>query len=336
MMIGEREMVKIEIDDAVRGYALFYRQRIIATCIDVEKKLLELGTFVAGHNVWGDKKAIMDYINLLVADYPKVLTLEPIEWKTYIDKYNKVLKREPNMLVTEVAYRKTKKKILKGKFYERIIACLQYEKARQILGAIHQQMGLKTCVYCNVTPTLSNDGDVFYHMDHYMPQSLYPFLGTCFYNLQPSCSVCNGHKSTQDCDFGLYVNSEQHKELNPFRFLPKVKNLESPYPECEEILFRGRNANVTLESKAHEDMFHIHNLYAGYKNKVSLLYSDAYKMNSSMIDANAACFGIPATKKDVLAYISDHLSLDEKDVHKEPLTKLKQDTIKQMQEGGVI
>lgn len=273
---------------------------------------------------------------MLIADYPKVLTLEPIEWKQYIDKYNEVLKREPDMLTTEVAYTKTKKKVLKGKLYERIIICLQYAKARVILGEIHQQMGLKTCVYCNAIPTTSNNGEVFYQMDHYLPQSLYPFLGTCFYNLQPSCGVCNDHKKTQDCDFGLYVNSEQHKELSPFRFVPKIESLDGPYPRCEEIQFRGKEANVTKESQAHEEMFHINNLYAGYKDDVSALYADAYKMNPTMIAVNAECWGIPATKKDVLAYMSDHLSLEEKDIHKKTLTKLKQDTIKQLKEGGVL
>lgn len=329
-------MVKIEIDDAVRAYALDYSQRVMATCADVEKKLAELGTFVADNNDWNDKSAITDYFDLLMADYPKILTLEPIEWKQYIDKYNEVLKREPDMLTTEVAYTKTKKKVLKGKLYERIIICLQYAKARVILGEIHQQMGLKTCVYCNVIPTMSNNGEVFYQMDHYLPQSLYPFLGTCFYNLQPSCGVCNDHKKTQDCDFGLYVNSEQHKELSPFRFVPKIESLDGPYPKCEEILFRGKGANVTKESLAHEEMFHINNLYAGYKDEVSALYTDAYKMNPTMIAVNAECWGIPATRKDVLAYMSDHLSLEEKDVHKKTLTKLKQDTIKQLKEGGVL
>ena len=336
MRIGGREMVKIEIDDAVRSYALVYSQRVMATCADVEKKLAELGTFVADNNDWNDKSAITDYIDLLIADYPKVLTLEPIEWKQYIDKYNEVLKREPNMLTTEVAYRKTKKKVFKGKLYERIIICLQYAEARVILGGIHQQMGLKTCVYCNAIPTMSNNGEVFYQMDHYLPQSLYPFLGTCFYNLQPSCGVCNDHKKTQDCDFGLYVNSGQHKDLSPFRFVPKIESLDGPYPKCEEILFRGKGANVTKESQAHEEIFHINNLYAGYKDEVSALYTDAYKMNPTMIAVNAECWGIPATKKDVLAYMSDHLSLEEKDVHKKTLTKLKQDTIKQLKEGGVL
>lgn len=329
-------MVKIEIDDVVRSFALVYSQRVLATCNGVEEKLADLGTFVADNNDWNDKNAITDYIGLLIADYPKVLTLEPIEWKQYIDKYNEVLKREPSMLTTEVAYSKTKKKVLKGKLYERIIICLQYAKARVILGGIQQQMGLKACVYCNAVPTMSNNGEVFYQMDHYLPQSLYPFLGTCFYNLQPSCGVCNDHKKTKNCDFGLYVNSEQHKELSPFRFMPKIESLDGPYPRCEEILFRGKGANVTKESQAHEELFHINNLYAGYKDEVSALYADAYKMNPTMIAVNAACWGIPATKRDVLAYMSGHLSLEEKDVHKKTLTKLKQDTIKQLKEGGVL
>ena len=336
MRIGGREMVKIEIDDAVRSYALVYSQRVMATCADVEKKLAELGTFVADNNDWKDKSAITDYIDLLIADYPKALTLEPIEWKQYIDKYNEVLKREPNMLTTEVAYRKTKKKVFKGKLYERIIICLQYAEARVILGGIHQQMGLKTCVYCNAIPTMSNNGEVFYQMDHYLPQSLYPFLGTCFYNLQPSCGVCNDHKKTQDCDFGLYVNSEQHKELSPFRFVPKVKNLDGPYPECEDIQFRGKEANVTKESKAHEEMFHINNLYAGYKDKVSKLYAKGYKLNDSVVKYMSEAFGLKPSPSDILAYLSDEISLKENDIHKEPLMKLKQDTIKQMHDGGVI
>ena len=336
MRIGGREMVKVEIDDAVRDYALVYSQRVMASCNDVKKDLANLGTFVADNNDWNDKSAITDYIDLLIYDYPKVLTLEPIEWKQYIDKYTEVLKREPDMLKVKVAYRKTAKKVFKGKLYERIIECLQYAKARVILGEIHQQMGLKTCVYCNTIPTMSNKGEVFYQMDHYLPQSLYPFLGTCFYNLQPSCDVCNGHKLTQDCDFGLYVNSEQHKELSPFRFVPKVKNLDGPYPECEDIQFRGKGANVTKESQAHEEMFHINNLYAGYKDKVSKLYAKGYKLNDSVVKFMSAAFGLKPSPSDILAYLSDEISLKENDIHKEPLMKLKQDTIKQMHDGGVI
>ena len=330
-------MRKIEIDDMIRHFANDYKAKVELQLPDVTTKLQELARFVADNNHWTYKNAITDYIGMMIADYTDLLTLEPKNWQNYIHKYNKLLWREPNMLTTEVKYRsKAKGGFYTSVFYERILACLGYEDARLILGPIHQAMGLKTCVYCNANPTIAVEGDVMYQMDHFMPQSKFPFLGTCFYNLQPSCGICNGHKGKNICDFGLYVNVEQNKNLNPFRFVTKVNNMNGAFPVCEEILFKGNNKILTNESKAHEKMFHINNMYAGYKNKVSRLYSDAYKMNPAMISAFAASYEIPATKKNVLAYMSEHLSLDEKDIHENSLTKLKQDTIKQMEEGGAL
>lgn len=337
MKRGGCGMRKMEIDDAIRSEADEYKNKVMAKCPNVKDDLQELAKFVSANNQWKDKDAAVDYINLLTGDYPAVLTLEPKDWDTYIKKYGNVLKREPDMLTREVAYAKDGKgRLHEAKLYERIIFCLRYDDARKILGGIHQQMGLKTCVYCNVLPTLSNDGDVLYQMDHYLPQSKYPFLGTCFYNLQPSCGVCNGHKGTRDSDFGLYVNVEQHKVLNPFLFVPQIATGHGAYPTCSEITFTGAKKCATKESKAHEAMFHIKTMYACYTGKVDKLYEDAYKMNDSLVQAMSSCYGLNPTKADVLAYMSNHISLDEKDIHKEPLTKLKQDTIRQMKEGGVV
>lgn len=330
-------MRKIEIDDAIRSRADEYKTKVVAQCPNVAADLQELATFVSANNRWKDKDVVVDYINFLIGDYPTVLTLEPKDWDTYIKKYGDVLKRESDMLTRKVAYAKDGKgRLLEAKLYDRIIFCLRYDDARKILGDIHQQMGLKTCVYCNVQPTLSNDGDVLYQMDHYLPQSIYPFLGTCFYNLQPSCGVCNGHKGTKKSDFGLYVNVEQHKALSPFLFIPQVSNGHGAYPTCSEIKFTGEAKHVTRESEAHEEMFHLRNMYACCTGDVDKLYEDAYKINGSAVQAMSACFGLTLTKVDVVAYMSDHLSLDEKDIHKEPLTKLRQDTIKQMKESGVV
>lgn len=83
-------------------------------------------------------------------------------------------------------------------------------------------------------------------------------------------------------------------------------------------------------------MFHIEALYADYSNEVSKLYENAYKTNDSLVQAMAASFGFVNTKANAIAYLSNQLSLDEADIHKEPLMKLRQDTIKQMKDGGVI
>lgn len=62
------------------------------------------------------QNAITDYIGQMIADYSDLLTLEPKNWQAYIYKYNKVLRREPNMLTKEVNYRIK----AKGGFYKGI------------------------------------------------------------------------------------------------------------------------------------------------------------------------------------------------------------------------
>lgn len=59
-------------------------------------------------------------------------------------------------------------------------------------------------------------------------------------------------------------------------------------------------------------------------------------MTDNLIAAFSQAYNLNPTKADVLAYMADEVSLDQNDIHKEPLTKLKQDTIIQMQEGGVL
>lgn len=59
-------------------------------------------------------------------------------------------------------------------------------------------------------------------------------------------------------------------------------------------------------------------------------------MTDNLVAVFSQVYNLNPTKVDVLAYMADEVSLDQNDIHKEPLTKLKQDTIIQMQEGGVL
>lgn len=59
-------------------------------------------------------------------------------------------------------------------------------------------------------------------------------------------------------------------------------------------------------------------------------------MTDNLVAAFSQAYNLNPIKADVLAYMADEVSLDQNDIHKEPLTKLKQDTIIQMQEGGVL
>ncbi len=59
-------------------------------------------------------------------------------------------------------------------------------------------------------------------------------------------------------------------------------------------------------------------------------------MTDNLVAAFSQAYNLNPTKADVLAYMADEVSFDQNDIHKEPLTKLKQDTIIQMQESGVL
>lgn len=59
-------------------------------------------------------------------------------------------------------------------------------------------------------------------------------------------------------------------------------------------------------------------------------------MTDNLVAVFSQAYNLNPTKADVLAYMADEVSLDQNDIHKEPLTKLKQDTIIQMQECGVL
>ena len=329
-------MRKLIIDDRIRGFASSYMTDVQNECPNVVTDLENLKTFVVANNVWIDSSAVVDYIDTIIADYPALLTLEPKNWD--LQKYKDVEAREPGMLKKKVTYGfDSNGKAQITELYKRIVFCMRYTDVRVILGSIHQEMGLKSCVYCNAETTLTGlDGDVFYQMDHFLPKSKYPFLCTCFYNLQPSCGGCNGHKLTQDSDFGLYVNVEQGIEINPFLFVPQVTDIKGMGDyTCLSIGFTGKSKRETTESKEHNKVFHIKSKYSGHRDKVKDIYDEAYKMTESYINATHDAYGVNPMKQDVLAFM-EKFPLEEERIHEKPFTKLKQDTMKQLKENGLL
>ena len=160
-------MRKLIINTRIRGFADDYKTKLQKQCPDVVSDLKTLSKFVSSNNTFKDATVVKDYIDAIIADYPTLLTLEPKDWD--LKKYDDILMREAGVLAMNVFFgigHKGKK--LVSELYKRIVFCMRYTEARAILGSIHQDMGLKSCVYCNATSTLTGlDGDVFYQMDHY-------------------------------------------------------------------------------------------------------------------------------------------------------------------------
>lgn len=88
----------------------------------------------------------------------------------------------------------------------RITYIFNYKEFRRKFGFnLSNNLKIECCPYCNknYTSTLFikrlNEKNVFPEFDHFYPQSNFPFLSLSFYNLIPSCNVCNTHfKSNKD------------------------------------------------------------------------------------------------------------------------------------------
>lgn len=94
---------------------------------------------------------------------------------------------------------------------------------------------VNTCAYCNRQYTLTvgvrkgkNGGKVSKvkpQFDHWFAHEQYPLLGLSFYNLIPSCSVCNSSvKGSAHFTLGTHIHPYTTRDSNPnFKFRPVLK-----------------------------------------------------------------------------------------------------------------
>lgn len=91
--------------------------------------------------------------------------------------------------------------------------------------------GRNTCTYCNrqYTITLKKDGEFITRpqFDHWFPKSIFPLLALSFYNLIPSCSICNS-SAKGDQIFSFEELIHPYKRSSPetdfrFSYLPDGK-----------------------------------------------------------------------------------------------------------------
>ena len=76
---------------------------------------------------------------------------------------------------------------------------------------LSRKLNVKTCPYCNrnYTVTIEKGGEQIVRpdFDHFFPKSQYPLLALSFYNLIPSCLICNRSiKGKKKIVYGKYIH----------------------------------------------------------------------------------------------------------------------------------
>lgn len=270
----------------------------------------------------------VEYVQELIDNLDKLVILLPSEfdtWHTNLNKW-KNARSYKKALTIKIRYKKSRKE-----FYKHIVDAMRYDRVQShIMPKYVDEIGIRTCVYCNAQYAVSTDtikGRRFahYELDHFKPKSQYPFLCVSFFNLQPSCANCNKHKSAEDALFGLYT--ENPNGLNVFEFTldPKsVIDYENNFNADNLEIVLGASDKVLL--KNHEERFYISKLYSRFTKEASEILWLKRAYNSAFMNQVAVGFSsvFPKHAPDVDTLYWGHDMIPD-EVHKRPLNKLAQD-----------
>lgn len=347
-------MIKIHVDDNVRAIANDYAANVFKKRRpDFQQPLDLLKSFrnnVLSVNDPTKGKILMAYVDKIIAKHSDLLHAEPMQMEELIEEFNDLLqvkgktpedknKQTEQLMSTKISFQKTPKMTETHKFYEWIVLSMRYDDvATQIIPYLNR-IHIHTCVYCNAqyAATARKAGkrrvyfEAFYELDHFHPKSIYPFLCTNFYNLQPCCSSCNKHKEQNTSRFNLYTN-DTNEALNPFLFsIPHDKvvleYLKSRNVEDLEIRFDAPGNEELREN--HEKCFHITPLYSAFKDVAEDIiwkrkaWDKAY-MNMMERQYDGMNITPSLQKRIIFGFLEDEM-----DIHLRPLTKLQQDLYNQ-------
>jgi len=191
-------------------------------------------------------------------------------------------------------------------------------------------IGRDTCLYCNrnYIYTLSRADSLKPEIDHFYPKGKYPFLGLSYYNLIPSCELCNGTncKKEQDPKICGLTNPYLIND-GDFIFTYKVKTIDVVNPlsslDSVEVCFSAK-------LQPHLDVFKLDKLYKKHTDHVlelvfksQLIYSKNYRKYLKSYDK------LKFSDHEIDRMIIGNYSTQD-DIHKRPLAKLYQDIAEEL------
>jgi len=291
-------MYKIEFDDAL---AKLHYKRVKYRIISLAKHFINDGTYIMAEVPYKANDSTKVYLRQLEDEQylEKLITGRPTQLRDIIQSMDPNAMRVPPI--------KSKKTILNNQFnLNRILYYIFvksiYEKNNYIdKNEFIKNIGIKTCPYCNRSYIHSvikqgSTKTVKPQIDHFFPKSKYPFLGASYYNLIPSCLLCNGF----DCKAEQSPVREDsnptgtQKILNPYEFKDDSLKFSFEYrnslllvdiysikPEDIDLIFSGDNQLWS----GYEDIFALKSLYEKHKDYIlEIIYKLMYMYNPASLN----------------------------------------------------
>lgn len=134
-------------------------------------------------------------------------------------------------------------------------------KTKYRYSAYHlaKNIDINTCVYCNRNYTSTVDKIIRPHFDHYFPKNKYPLLALSFYNLIPSCSICNsGIKGKRNLLLGKHLHPYVDDNILDVKFSYEYDTEMVDWLKVKLKNSENENVNRTLEFFKLEEIYNAH------------------------------------------------------------------------------
>ena len=203
-----------------------------------------------------------------------------------------------------------------------------------------QSLHTNVCPYCNrqyITSFQRNGNSVATaDIDHYYPRSQYPLLSMNFFNLIPSCCVCNTRlKGSKKIDPKGRTLHPYFDESDSLRFRTAEDVTGYLYHDKDPELFlevnKEKDKDVQERAENSKEVFYLEKVYQAHVSEVKKIRDNVYRFSSKKFDSvfqknYNEIFRDYEEFREALFYFNN---LDESE---EPLVKLKKDIYRQLYE----
>lgn len=201
-------------------------------------------------------------------------------------------------------------------------------------------LGIRSCVYCNRTYTVSQFKPttrgkigklIRPQFDHWFPKEKFPLLALSFFNLIPSCSICNSSvKGRTHYTVEEYIHPYIDNILDSVTF--SYSHVTIDLVKVEVV---GVNQDYKLETRINNTLkgFYIEEMYNAHHSELRDLLKIKQAYSESYLKSLKDAFPDVGLTENEIYRLAFGVELDSSDFHKRPFSKFKYDILKEI---GII
>lgn len=208
-----------------------------------------------------------------------------------------------------------------------------YERRIKLYGPwLSKELNVSVCPYCNLNFTHTIiEKKIRPEFDHFYPKSKYPILALSFYNLIPSCPVCNHTKKIIELEINPYFDDfsenpfEIDQPMNAIFYGKKKQNNK----DSEKWLIKLRDNGIESKYSKNIQTFGLEDRYNELKDYAEEIVFKAITYNDGYYESIKQTFNQMSLTKSEMDRIIFGNYVSPEAFSKRPLSKLTHDILEQ-------